>query len=69
MTDDLVKRLREKAFRTETYELVNSAADRIEKLETALREIEILEVDPRCSGQMWVETLKEVARKALEGEE
>ena len=41
---------------------------RIEKLETALREIEILEVDPRCSGQMWVETLKEAARKALEGE-
>jgi hypothetical protein len=34
---DLVKRLREKAFRTETYELVNSAADRIEKLETALQ--------------------------------
>jgi hypothetical protein len=37
MTDNLVKRLREKAFRTETYELVNSAADRIEKLEAALR--------------------------------
>ena len=43
--------------------------DRIEKLEAALREIEILEVDPRCSGQMWVETLKEVARKALEGKD
>ena len=41
-------------------------AHRIEKLEAALREIEILEVDPRCSGQMWVETLKEVARKALD---
>lgn len=39
--------------------------DRIEKLEAALREIEILEVDPRCSGQMWVETLKEIARAAL----
>ena len=39
MSDDLVKRLREKAFRTETYELVNAAADRIEKLDAALREI------------------------------
>jgi hypothetical protein len=36
VTDDLVKRLREKAFRTETYELVNSAADHIEALEAAL---------------------------------
>ena len=36
---NLVKRLREKAFRTETYELVNAAADRIETLEAALREI------------------------------
>jgi hypothetical protein len=44
------------------------AADEIERLREALREIEILEVDPRSSGQMWVETLKEVARKAL-GEE
>ena len=41
------------------------AADEIERLREALREIEILEVDPRSSGQMWVETLKEVARKAL----
>ena len=32
MTDDLVNRLREKAFRTETYELLEDAADRIEKL-------------------------------------
>jgi hypothetical protein len=39
MSDNLVKRLREKAFRTETYELFNSAADRIEKLEAALRNI------------------------------
>jgi hypothetical protein len=38
MTDDLVKRLREKAFRTETYELVNSAADRIEKLESVTKD-------------------------------
>lgn len=38
MTDDLVKRLREKAFRTETYELVNSAANRIEKLEAVTKD-------------------------------
>jgi hypothetical protein len=38
MVDDLVKRLREKAFRTETYELVNSAADRIEKLESVTKD-------------------------------
>lgn len=43
--------------------------DEIERLREALREIEILEVDPRNSGQMWVETLKEVARKALGEEE
>jgi len=39
MSNDLVKRLREKAFRTETYELVNAAADRIETLEAALRSV------------------------------
>ena len=42
MTDNLVERLREKAFRTETYELLEDAADRIEKLEAALREIAAL---------------------------
>ena len=36
MTDNLVNRLREKAFRTETYELLEDAADRIEKLEAAI---------------------------------
>jgi hypothetical protein len=60
MTDDLVKRLREKAFRTETYELVNSAADRIEKLEAALREIAEAVGDPSA---YWI------ARKALEGKD
>ena len=39
MTDNLVKRLREKAYRTETYELVNAAADRIEELEEELRQL------------------------------
>ena len=37
MTDNLIERLREKAFRTETYELLEDAADRIEKLEAALK--------------------------------
>jgi hypothetical protein len=36
MTDDLVKRLREKAFRTETADLLDEAADRIEQLEIDL---------------------------------
>jgi hypothetical protein len=52
-----------------TFDHLEKQDNRIEKLKAALREIEILEVDPRCSGQMWVETLKEVARKALEGKD
>ena len=62
---DIVKRLRKWMPEENTYELLSDAADEIERLRGALREIEILEVDPRNSGQMWVETLKEVARKAL----
>jgi hypothetical protein len=42
------------------------AADRIEELEKALRDIETLELDPRNSGQMWVEALRQIAREALE---
>jgi hypothetical protein len=41
------------------------AADRIEELEAALRKIETLELDPRNSGQMWVEALRQIARTAL----
>jgi len=37
MTDDLVKRLLQKAFRTETHELLDEAADRIEKLEANIK--------------------------------
>ena len=44
---------------------LKKAADEIERLRAALQEIETLELDPRNSGQMWVETLKEVARAAL----
>jgi hypothetical protein len=39
MTDDFVKQLREKAFRAETCEMLEMAADRIEKLEAALKKI------------------------------
>jgi hypothetical protein len=62
MTDDLIKRLREKAFRTETYEMLEAAADRIEKLEAALRKYADEEYNGfnACGGH---------ARKALEGKD
>ena len=73
MTDDLVKRLRDMCGRDgilkcrDIYDTdVVAAADRIEELEAALREIETLELDPRNSGQTWVEALRQIARKALE---
>ena len=70
MTDDLVKRLRdgwtEHGVSNEFDEdVLLIAADRIEELEAALRKIETLELDPRNSGQMWVEALRQIARKAL----
>ena len=65
MTDDLVKRLRQWDCGESTWGLLESAADRIEELEAALRKIETLELDPRNSGQMWVEALRQIARKAL----
>ena len=61
MTDDLVERLREKAFRTETYELLEEAADRIEKLEAALDD-----VAGHLARADWY-YLKPETRKALEG--
>jgi len=39
MTDDLVKRLRKLDYCESTWGLLDEAADRIEKLEAALREI------------------------------
>jgi hypothetical protein len=39
--------------------------ERVRKMEKALRKIETLELDPRNSGQMWVEALRQIARKAL----
>jgi hypothetical protein len=62
-----VKRLREKAFRTETYELVNSAADRIEKLEAALQAI-IKRAEFRNSEYV-TDVVCSIARDALEGKD
>ena len=56
MTDDLVKRLRELAGR------YDEAAERIEKLETALREIAAL-------GYWDGDSAMSIASKALEGED
>jgi len=64
MTDDLVKRLRDKVEASRIYdddeELLDEAADRIEKLEAALREI----AAPDWDGESYPD---EIARKALEG--
>ena len=77
MTDDLVKRLREKAFRAESCEMLETAADRIEKLEAALRKIADIEHEdlPKpvgaAEGTLWVilAGCVEVAEKALEGKD
>jgi hypothetical protein len=64
MTNNLVKRLR---FFERWDPDQREAADRIEELEAALRKIETLELDPRNSGQMWVEALRQIARAAIKG--
>jgi len=61
---NLVKRLREKAFRTETYEMLEAAADRIERLEAALRE---LSTDWDCCNVS--KAMRAIARQALEVED
>ena len=72
MTDNLVERLREKAFRTETYELLEDAADRIEKLEAALREIasasKVVARNENIAEALAVllASHRKIARKALE---
>lgn len=71
MTEDLVKRLRDRDAYAKSNGWDNvvfgQAAEQIEILEEALRKIETLELDPRNSGQMWVEALKQIARAALKG--
>jgi len=77
MSDDLVKRLREKAFRAESYEMLNEAADRIEKLEAALVKVaEGYEIEWSKSSGINVLNIAQIlseriviARKALEGKD
>ena len=74
MTDDLVKRLREKAFRTETYELVNAAADRIEKLEAALASVLSFDLTDETwvklgFDPLFIRDTFDAARKALKGKD
>ena len=68
MTDDLVKRLREigdrNGFMYADYDTTVEAADRIEKLEAALREI-ALHPDP----YLYNDEMAIIARKALEGKD
>jgi hypothetical protein len=70
MTDDLVKRLRETSGKYDEYcwhsDIELEAADRIEELEAALREI----ADPDSwEGMDWISygVPKWIARAALEG--
>ena len=63
MTDNLVNRLREKAFRTETYELLEDAADRIEKLEEALN-CNLPDYDPKIGI---VERLRQLGNWRVDG--
>jgi len=60
MTDDLVKRLREKYW---AHKSVLEAADHIETLEAALRKI--IEMDPLRPAF----NCQSIARKALEGKD
>ena len=65
MSDDLVKRLRE--YCDGNNDLMDAAADRIEKLEAALREM--LEKCTWAKREKWCGSLDchcQIARKALE---
>ena len=63
MSDDLVKRLR-KGVMCGDDPIVDEAADRIEKLEAALRE---LSEDWACCAVS--KAMRDIARKALEGKD
>jgi len=62
MIDDLVKRIREWDEGCGEWELLEASADRIEKLEAALREIAAL-------GYWDGDSAMNIARKALEGKD
>ena len=66
MTDDLAKRLDEVRYYWEetAAAFLCDAADRIETLEAALREVE--KYSSPYSSQMWVQTLRKIASEALE---
>ena len=76
MTDDLVRRLREWDYGEGTWALLEEAADRIEKLEAALREIaEANSVQAGTDKDMYrrwryvATNAIDIARKALEGKD
>ena len=68
MSDDLVKRLREKAFRTETADLLDEAADRIEQLDASFEECEEIAdeyFDVICERNIRIEKLEEALREII----
>jgi predicted RNase H-like nuclease (RuvC/YqgF family) len=81
MTDDFVKQLREKAFRAESCEMLEMAADRIEKLEAELHHCfhrieelqaalrQIIQEDALTGKTVFVGDFGKIARKALEGKD
>ena len=68
MTDDLVKRLRSKNCCDATKCNCDEAADRIEVLEAALREIEMLHYDSETDFHHDAMKAHDIARAALAGE-
>lgn len=64
MTDDLVKRLRDSSRYDSQLLMREAAADRIEKLEAALREIEYLD-SPLVRGKPRRVEIYDIARAAL----
>ena len=78
MSEDLVKRLREHVIHLDAWgkeaipdaDLVEEAADRIKKLEAALREIIGALNDPKGGQHVYdMRNASYIARKALEGKD
>ncbi len=74
MSDDLVKRLREHAIHLDAWgkeaihdaDIVEEAANHIEKLEAALREIVAVRYFGLEGADMESQEMRQIARKALE---